>query len=279
MLLVFFSATLVCLHVSFVGSPGCLPTLLRNYNSSPDFSFQHDYILQLNVDKAFIDEDMITLTDDNIEEVQHGAPDKFTSALRRRYLLEAVDDANASAVSTNDTLLAYPSYDYEFAYDAAVLSLSPAIRDEHGFKLINLTLTGDQCFGSNWLVENMIVFGGVDVVVLNYVKYSLKHSGLLVTRRDDYFSWGSAEFTTRASVSGYLSGKLSVLLMSGFSFFAISSLTALLVRVLISSGVVILFPVFWLLQVQPYPTLPTLPLSSLPFPCLSLCSLPYRCRH
>ena len=48
---------------------------------------------------------------------------------------------------------------------------------------------------------------------------------------------------------GWVGFKINVLLSSLFAFFFLSSITALLVRVLISSGVVLLFPILWSLQV------------------------------
>ena len=48
----------------------------------------------------------------------------------------------------------------------------------------------------------------------------------------------------------WFSGKLSILLTSLCSFFILSTITALLVRVLISSGVVLLFPCFYLCQIN-----------------------------
>ena len=72
--------------------------------------------------------------------------------------------------------------------------------------------------------------------------------GTLVSSTGDYYSWYSSDIYPYHTVLGWLGFKLGVLLASLFAFFFLSSVTALLVRVLISSGVVLLFPMFWALQ-------------------------------
>ena len=252
-LFLFYGVIFVCLHNSFVGNPGCLPQLLQQANYS--LPLPTDAILQINIDKTYLQDEM-SLNDDTMEESSNeddSGKRRLLFQLNENFLSNVLLHSNqtSNSSSANSTIhgFKYPSYDYEFAYDNAVLGLSDEIRAEHGFRLYNISMMTSSCFGSNALIENMIPFGGVDVVVLNAVKYTVEHEGTLATGHGDYYFWTSSDYTPYSNVAQYLKYKFNVLFGSLFSFFAISTLTALLVRVLISSGVVILFPLFWGLQV------------------------------
>ena len=293
-LLLLFSTVFLLLHMTFVGSAGCLPSLLRTFNSSANFTIQNDYILQINIDKSYIDDTFSLTDDDAAEESVSSSSDvmakylspyyrrmiQASSAFRTRrrgfqfndiyYNEEPIMNGNDTtflssnftsipsissssslnnSTNSNATSESFPSYDYEFATDASVLGLSPQLRQKHNFQLVNVSMVGDSCFGSSRIIENMIPFGGIDIVVQNAVKYTVRKGGVLATSRQDYFSWSTSDFETYPDFSSFLSTKINMGLLSFFAFFAISTLTALLVRVLISSGVVILFPIFWALQV------------------------------
>lgn len=214
-----------------------------------------DAILQINIDKAYLEDEM-NLNDDTMEQ----SSSEDDSSKRRLFqssenflsntLLQSDQSSNSSLSNSTSHGLKFLNYDYEFAYDNAVLGLSDEIRAEHGFQVYNVSMMTSSCFGSNSLIENMIPFGGVDIVVMNAVKYTVDHAGTLTTSHGDYYFWTSSDYTPYSDVAQYLKYKFNVLFGSLFSFFAISTLTALLVRVLISSGVVILFPLFWGLQVK-----------------------------
>ena len=248
----FYGVIFVCLHNSFVGNPGCLPQLLHQANFS--LPLPNDVILQINIDKAYLEDEM-DLNDDTMEESnnQDSSDRRRLFQLRENILppmlLPSIQSSNSTATNSTTHNMIYPSYDYEFAYDNAVLGLPDEIRAQHGFQLYNVSMMKSSCFGSNSLIENMIPFGGVDIVVLNAVKYTVNHSGAMTTSHGDYYFWKDSEYAPYSNAAQYLRYKFNVLFGSLFSFFAISTLTALLVRVLISSGVVILFPLFWGLQV------------------------------
>ena len=141
----------------------------------------------------------------------------------------------------------YPQYDYEFSTDMGVLELSDAVREKHRFELINVTLSGPACFGSPF-AQSMIPVGGIDVVVMNNVMQTLKQGGMLLTTHDEYYYWNRRDIVLYSNAAEWLSFKFNLLLKSVALFFMLSAITALLVRVLISSGVVLLFPIFWCLQ-------------------------------
>ena len=221
---------LVILHVSFVGDAGCLPQLLSEYSSiyhnSTSFNFSNDQILQISIDTS----------------------DSFF--LRRLNELEVFNETHPGTYSDNSSLTVLEREakpDFEFAKSWSVLHLDSAIRRSHSFELINISLSADECFGGS-LQQLLLPLGGVSTVVANNIQGSLSSDGVLKVLGGDSLSWGRGD-TDTASVPSRLFNKIAIVLSSIFSFFVLSTTTAILVRVLISSGVVLLFPVFGCLQV------------------------------
>jgi len=139
------------------------------------------------------------------------------------------------------------TYDYLFAESRALIFMDQNMRSEHKFTVYNATLD-DACFGTG-LAPLLLPLGGVDVAVTNMVMHTVKKGGLIKTKADDYYGWGTADIVLYHDFAEWASFKLSILLVSVFAFFVLSCTTALLVRILISSGVVLLFPIFWLFGV------------------------------
>jgi hypothetical protein len=156
-------------------------------------------------------------------------------------------NTTTSKNSTNYTLKTSQYYDFEFAYDVAVLALSNDVISNHNFEIINVTFSGSQCFG-NGVIQDLLPLGGVDTVIMNAIMYTTGRGGTLMSSSGDYYSWYDEDIYPYRSILGWILFKVNILLSSLFAFFFLSSITALLVRVLISSGVVLLFPVFWALQ-------------------------------
>ena len=73
--------------------------------------------------------------------------------------------------------------------------------------------------------------------------------GILVTAMDNFYTWTASDITMFRNLEDWISLKISIVISSLFAFFALSCVTALLVRVLISSGVVLIFPIFWMFGV------------------------------
>jgi hypothetical protein len=141
-------------------------------------------------------------------------------------------------------------FDFEFAFDISVLTLSDERREQHKFELINVTMDGSSCFGGNLLSRALLPFGGgVDNAIVNDLMYTLDRGGMLTTKNGDYYIWRGADLHPYSTAGEWLGFKLFQLVKVCFLFFLLSHSTALLVRVLVSCGVVLLLPVFWLRQV------------------------------
>lgn len=146
----------------------------------------------------------------------------------------------------NDTDVS-PYYDYEFAFNVGELILPHKIRKLHGFKIVNLTLSTSQCFG-NTFTSSLAPLGGFDTIIINDLMHTFNKAGHMITASGDYYTWSDEDVKSYSSFGEWLSFKILIVLLSVFIFFLLSSATALLVRVLISSGVVILLPIFALFQ-------------------------------
>lgn len=248
-----FLVSLIFLHLNFVGSPGCLPQLLKHVhlsrNGSGQFQLQKDQILEIDVANlaAFgfdgSGNDPLTANDGN-----------FLNSLYKFKKMDSVPVAlNMSDSFTRNKTVpininnATKPRDYEFAFDYSVLSLPEDIRKSHNFDIVNVTFAGTECLGSP-LLQMLVPLGGVDTLVLNAVMFTFKKPGVLESGAGDLYSWSPTDVSPYTNVFEWLNFKLLVLVWSLFAFFFLSTSTALMVRVLISSGVVLLFPVFWLLQ-------------------------------
>jgi len=93
------------------------------------------------------------------------------------------------------------------------------------------------------------MFGGFDLVMQNYVMNTLKQGGIMTTALGDYYTWAMTDIVMYKTIVGWAELKLSIAITSLFAYFALSCCTALLVRVLISSGVVLIFPIFYMFGV------------------------------
>ena len=145
------------------------------------------------------------------------------------------------------------TYDYLFSVNRQLIFMDPIMRQQHGFKTVNITLDST-CFGSMFM-RSIIPLGGIDVVMSNYLMYTYgagNKGGLMKSATNDYYSWRANDLLSYYDFPSWFYSKLGIILLSLFAFFVLSCTTALLVRILISSGVVLIFPIFWFFGVPIY---------------------------
>lgn len=140
-----------------------------------------------------------------------------------------------------------PEYDYKFTFNSALLLLPYSELKQHQFTTMNVSLLGEACYGSAFS-QSMVPLGGVDTLVVNALMYTFKQPGHVFTAQGDYFRWTAQDIVPYSSVPEWINFKVAILFYSLFAFFFLTTITALLVRILISSGVVLIFPIFWVLQ-------------------------------
>lgn len=230
----FFVVCLIFLHSTVVGYAGCLPEALTYYNSTTNSTerviIRSDTILGININSRALNIN----DDDAFHNINDG-----TRRLRGFFVL-------------NTSIDSLPNYHYNFDYlvtfDRGVTFLSDAMKESHNFPTTNITLSpyGD-CYGGS-TIDYLAPIGGVDTIVLNNVIYSTRTAGYMITRQGNFFKWSEHDLQPYTKVSEWIRYKLGILILSVLAFFFISTCTALLVRTLISSGIVIIFPIIWALQ-------------------------------
>lgn len=158
---------------------------------------------------------------------------------------------NMTNLSTNTSLgttdWIEPKYDYKFTFNSGLLMLPYAELMEHQFTTVNVTLLGTQCYGGQF-TQSIMPIGGVDTVIVNALMYTFKQPGHVFTGAGDYFRWTDLDLHPYRNAAEWVGFKVQIVCYSVFAFFLLTTITALMVRILISSGVVLIFPIFWLLQ-------------------------------
>ena len=242
---------LLVLHAAFVGEGGCLHAALRDAawgeltpatlppNASAPELMASDDILQIRVSDAA-----------HPGGLRAGGP-------------------NASGA------WAEFSPDYRFVRDAPLMYVDKAFVKKHRVRLLNVTLA-PSCLTRGRALHGALLDGlvGYDAVLVNQLLYPeplRARAGLLqnVASRE-LWGWGAGYVPPAAgrSFGDALLRKCATLLSTGLAFFFVSTVTALVVRMLISSGVVVMFPVFFALRRLGWPL--DLHILTLSYPWLGL---------
>lgn len=108
-------------------------------------------------------------------------------------------------------------YDYEFAFDIGLLAMRDDTRRDHNIKTINVTLSGEQCFGGSFS-QTLLPLGGLDTVVINTVMNTVREGGVLITSSGDYYMWNDIDVNTIRSFGQWLGTKIAVVVLSALSF-------------------------------------------------------------
>eukprot|EP01038_Epipyxis_sp_PR26KG_P009964 gene9964-13401_t len=279
----FFLLTLIILHVNFVANPGCLKSIiLASQNQSGTYGNRNisllkpDQILLVNLDRTYLipstnNKNSLGLRGSSNSDITTQkiaiTPYKYTTKKYQQYIAKSNRDfffynnnknditttnlalitSNASTSSGETVPSPVLSYDYKFTFNVGLLVLPDKIVEDHKIDVVNVTLSGNQCYGPS-SIHTFISISGIDTIIINYLMYTFKTSGYVFTSKGSYFSWKESDLYPYHNIVEWLTYKFGMLLKGVCSFFFLSTITALLVRVLISSGVVLLFPIFWLLQ-------------------------------
>ena len=276
---VFLLVVLIFLHLAFVGSPGCLHSeILRavGNTSSNNAILDSDQILFINIDPKFRPDQSLRTKDlDSTPETASTMISKFglASLLHRKSWYSTTSrlaansgltgqigssDWNKITVLANKTVAEdtskvnttkniEPSYDYKFTFNSGLLLVPYEQLVDHGYTAVNVTLMGSQCYGGSTM-QSIIPLGGIDTIVVNALMYTFQQPGHVLTGDGDYFRWNKSNLVPYSNVSEWIQFKMQTLFYSLFAFFVLTTITALTVRILISSGVVLIFPIFWMMS-------------------------------
>lgn len=162
---------------------------------------------------------------------------------------------------------------YRFATNEALLYLDSKLASLHNLTIINVTLT-EHCLSTGTdddghdhsrslgskIAQWLSPIYGMDSVMINQFMYGIrttdgKYRRGFVQRMDTMERWSWSRRLLEDYDTGFRNNfiswffrKFGVLVMSLLSFFLITSITSLIVRVLTSSGVVLMFPLFALFR-------------------------------
>jgi len=134
--------------------------------------------------------------------------------------------------------------EYEFSRSAAFATLTDELRTKHLVQTINITLAED-CISSPFFASLV----GHDTVIINQLLFGLLHGGNLHNLiSDEWWNWTDEQIAahTQRGIGQTCSNLFSTVSDSIVSFFLVTSITALLIRILLSSGVIALYPLFYI---------------------------------
>jgi len=274
LLLFFFTGTLVLLvvaHVGFDGDGSCLREQLKLQHG-----LSHDVVdaalfranASLYPPHPFLSDDVVLLwAFPNSADHAAQAAQATAAAPGDKLRALVVDKGFAPASTEDNQLIVVPlssqggadgsqasnanKHHFEFSPDPAFILMGADLRVAHGVRTLNLTLP-PSCLGS-WPFRLAHSLLGNDEIIVNQFMHGLKSDGVLrnvqshemwAWNLSNPFSWLKYERWRPARILL----NLSALWRAVVALLLISCMTALIVRILISSGVVIMFPVFYFLR-------------------------------
>uniref|UniRef100_A0A7S4MZ70 Uncharacterized protein n=1 Tax=Odontella aurita TaxID=265563 RepID=A0A7S4MZ70_9STRA len=181
----------------------------------------------------------------------------------------AAEKSGISVAGDGDPLSS-PSYwskpHYLFATSDALLRLDPKFRHLHNVTVVNVTLT-ERCLStgrddapSTFVTKSAEILSqiyGMDSPIINQVMYGIRtvdgkyRDGYIKNAETlERWNWRASLQTSNDPLGpvDWILRKVGVLFLSLLSFFLITSVTCVIVRVLTSSGVVLMFPLFRLIR-------------------------------
>ena len=137
--------------------------------------------------------------------------------------------------------------EYEFSRSISFAALDNAMRKKHVVKTRNITL-GDECISTSLSLWASIV--GHDTVIINQLLFGLHRGGVLHNlNTNEYWTWSDEQIIkhTQRGVLDTMWNLISVPVNATVSYMLITCVTALLIRILLSSGVIVIYPLLFLL--------------------------------
>ena len=256
---IFSLIVLIFLHVRFVGDHklNCLPTLLEEHQESMPLmtSFVGNNSGNTTVNSTLAEKKVFfNFTDDYIMHINVYLPEN------------EMDNVKVVKVNgTGEIELVRKKPDFTYARSNAVLSLNSNIQKK--FEIVNLTFPHKQCFGEYPLFGGSIYglvayFDGVGTVLMNDLMYTSQSSGVLMKYTGHRLGWMSSDLQRKEekllsggmleipfNIINFFMYKVGILFSSFFAFFLLSTCTAMLIRILLSSGVIVLYPMLFMLEV------------------------------
>lgn len=137
---------------------------------------------------------------------------------------------------------------YEYSPSYLVAAMDEDFRSSHLIKSFNVSFPR-KCFGEGltlWAVENVV---GYDTIMVNYFMHTMKTDGYLKSiDSGERWSWVAVQLAEFTTILDVFFNKVAVVLYSVFAFFIMSSVNAVVLHTLISSGVAMVYPIILFIQ-------------------------------
>ncbi|KAL3809407.1 hypothetical protein ACHAXA_007007 [Cyclostephanos tholiformis] len=205
-----------------------------------------------------------SVQDVNMSDGQHRRQERLLRGLQQR--VKEQIDIGEDREKSDGLSLSSPSYwekvHYRYARDDALLHLDEKTISLHNITFVNVTLT-ERCLSTgsddgelsilNAIGEFLSQVYGMDSIIINQLMYGIRAADGTFTngyvkslQTQERWGWNKEQLEAfeHNSLMDWATRKLGVLLLSTLAFFFITSITSLIVRVLTSSGVVLMFPLF-----------------------------------
>ncbi|KAL7473338.1 hypothetical protein ACHAXS_013797 [Conticribra weissflogii] len=216
-----------------------------------------------------VDDDPQVLQSANALDSDDWVLNKHDMRKNRRRLDTKTEETDEDAVKdhVDEDQFSSPSYwekpHYRFSIDDALLFMDTKSAYLHNITLVNITVT-ERCLSTgsddgklsffSTVGEFLSQIYGMDSVIINQLMYGIRapdgsfqggHMQSMETK--ERWGWRKDQLDSYEpdwSIFDWLLKKIGILSMSLLAFFLITSVTSLIVRVLTSSGVVLMFPLF-----------------------------------
>lgn len=172
---------------------------------------------------------------------------------------------HVGGISKYSTAAYWENAAYRFSTSEALMFLDETLLSYHNVSIVNVTLS-ERCLSTGsddgvykiWktrVAQFLSPIYGMDEVIVNQVMYGIKtvqgnyRDGYLQNRETkERWAYSKSQLEedskVRKKFMPWLLNRIAVLIISSVAFFLITSVTALIVRLLTSSGAFILFPIF-----------------------------------
>ncbi len=256
---------IIGLHANFANDPGCLQTTLQTMMEESHHAARRG--LQAAADNGTVvpvlpdpKNASTWLADDEVLQIRI-QPSEIVFAPgggraphhRKTAAAAAAEKVTAEEAGGNATVPVFEP-DYVFAKDTPLLYLDSDFYTKHNVKRLNVTLD-DMCVAKGPGLAFVLdaVVGNYDTIMLNSLMFAFRSDGVMRNvKTNQTWSWRATALPPVGgrpwfSVDGLLT-RLGALLQSLTAFFFLSGVTAIVVRMLMTSGVALMFPLFYCMQ-------------------------------
>lgn len=239
---------LIALHLSFAGDGTCLAQALKHEGFNPRIWDVNAFGNMSDDASMIFSDDVIRLWAMPVDGVSR-EPTSLSSVWQLEDVMRTTDvvgDKNVEESSQST------KPDYEFSADPAFLLIDENLREPHSVKVINIAFD-PACYGFWWRssLSRHFISSHMDEIVINQFMFGFENSEGVLRSQSSHETWSwtsDVRIIRDQAFPMRLLINIHVLWRVCGMFMLVSSMVALVVRTLLSSGVAILFPFIYVLN-------------------------------